>query len=96
MKNINIDNGKITINTTGYNAEDFAVPVAQTQAQTDFEYVEPVSFKDDFGNPFCMNVDPKSFVEDISIFRKKYDTSMINPLRGYFLNILNFSSYNTP
>ena len=53
MKNINIDNGKITINTTGYSAEEFAVPVAQTQAQTDFEYVEPVSFEGGFGNPLA-------------------------------------------
>ena len=53
MKNINIDNNKITINTTGYSVEEFAVPPAETQAQTSFEYVEPVSFEGGFGNPLA-------------------------------------------
>ena len=34
MKNINIDNERITINTTGIAKEEFAVPEALTKAQT--------------------------------------------------------------
>lgn len=52
MKNINIDNERITINTTGIAKEEFAVPEALTKAQTEFEYVEPVLFGEGcFGNP---------------------------------------------
>ena len=52
MKNINIDNERITINTTGIAKEEFAVPEALTKAQTEFEYVEPVLFAEGcFGNP---------------------------------------------
>ena len=52
MKNINIDNERITINTTGIDKENFAVPEALTKAQTEFEYVEPVVFGNGcFGNP---------------------------------------------
>ena len=53
MKNINIDNNKITINTTGYDVSEFAVPEAVTQAPTQFDYVEPVSFEGGFGNPLA-------------------------------------------
>ena len=53
MKSINIDNNKITINTTGYDVSEFAVPEAVTQAPTEFEYVEPVSFDGGFGNPLA-------------------------------------------
>ena len=54
MKNINIDdNNRIIINTTGYDASEFAVPEAVTQAPTQFDYVEPVSFEGGFGNPLA-------------------------------------------
>lgn len=46
--------------------------------------------KNEFSNPFCTKVAPKSFVEDISIFRKKYDTGNVNSLRKYFKDILNY------
>ena len=53
MKNINIDNKKITINTTDYDASNFAVPKAVTEAQTKFECVDPVYFDGGFGDPLA-------------------------------------------
>ena len=47
--------------------------------------------KNGFSNPFSTKVAPKSFVEDISVFRKKYDTGNVNPLRQYFKSILMYS-----
>lgn len=46
--------------------------------------------KNEFSNPFCTKVAPKSFVEDISVFRKKYDTGNVNPLRYYFKSVLDY------
>lgn len=45
-------------------------------------------FKDHFANNLsCYNA-PVSYVEDISVFRKKYDTDNTHPLRKYAQNLL--------
>ena len=57
--------------------------------QYNFPFLYPMYWiKDDFGNPFCMKVAPKSFAEDISVFKKEYDRLCVHPLRKYFSLIL--------
>ena len=51
--------------------------------------------KDHFANPFQSAKAPVSYVEDLSVFRKKYDLNFENPLREYsrkLLTELNMSS----
>ena len=51
--------------------------------------------KDHFANPFNASRAPVSYFEDISVFRKKYDTQNLNPLRKYFENILDYAGLSS-
>ena len=46
-------------------------------------------FKDHFANNLSCKKAPVSYVEDISVFRKKYDSLNKHPLRVYAQNLLN-------
>ena len=45
-------------------------------------------FKDHFANSLSCKKAPVSYVEDLSVFRKKYDTDDTHPLRDYAQNLL--------
>ena len=51
--------------------------------------------KDHFANPFNAKRAPVSYFEDISVFRKKYDTQNLNPLRRYFRDILDYVGFKS-
>ena len=44
--------------------------------------------KDHFANPLSCNKSPVNYVEDLSVFRKKYDSDNLHPLREYAQNLL--------
>ena len=46
-------------------------------------------FKDHFANSFSCKKAPVSYIEDISVFRKKHDTDNSHPLRLYAQELLN-------
>lgn len=46
--------------------------------------------KDHFANALIAKKAPVSYVEDISVFHKKYDTQRVNDLRNYFEKLHNF------
>ena len=49
-----------------------------------------VWIKNNFANAFSSDKAPVSYFEDLSVFRKVYDTSNQNPLRDYSLKVLEF------
>lgn len=51
--------------------------------------------KDNFSNPFNASRAPVSYFEDISVFRKKYDTQNLNPLRAYFQKVFNHAGFSS-
>lgn len=56
-----------------------------------FRFVYPlVWIKNNFANAFSADKAPVSYFEDMSVFRKVYDTDNQNPLREYSLQVLNF------
>ena len=46
-------------------------------------------FKDNFANPFNSKSAPVSYVEDLSVFRKRWDSDNKHPLRIYAQQLLN-------
>src|SRR5699024_7576445 len=48
-----------------------------------------------FANPFNSGRAPVSYFEDISVFRKKYDTQNLNPLRRYFEGVLDYAGLSS-
>ena len=46
-------------------------------------------FKDHFANPLSCKKSPVNYVEDLSVFRKKYDSDNKHPLRIYAQQLLN-------
>ena len=46
--------------------------------------------KDHFANNLTCNKAPVSYVEDLSVFRKRYDSGNLHPLREYSKNLLDF------
>ena len=51
--------------------------------------------KDHFANALVAKKAPVSYFEDLSVFYKKYDRQIQNPLRKYFDNVLQFIGYNS-
>lgn len=47
--------------------------------------------KNDFANPLLSKKAPVNYIEDLSVWRKKYDTNLTNPLRKYAQTILNYT-----
>ena len=55
------------------------------------EFAYPLIWKKDhFANPLCAKKAPVSYFEDISVYYKKYDRQLINPLRAYFSKVMDF------
>ena len=46
--------------------------------------------KDRFGNALIAKKAPVSYFEDLSVFHKKHDSQLLNPLRDYFQKMLDF------
>lgn len=51
--------------------------------------------KNHFANPLNSKKAPVHYVEDLSVFRKQYDTNIVNPLRKYAQKILTYT-HETP
>ena len=51
--------------------------------------------KNHFSNPLASKKAPVNYVEDLSVWRKQYDTNLVNPLRKYAQSILNYT-HKTP
>ena len=47
--------------------------------------------KNDFANPLSSKKAPVNYIENLSVWRKKYDTNLTNPLRKYAQTILNYT-----
>ena len=47
--------------------------------------------KNHFANPLTSKKAPVNYVEDLSVWRKQYDTNLVNPLRKYAQAILNYT-----
>jgi site-specific DNA-methyltransferase (adenine-specific) len=47
--------------------------------------------KDSFANPLFSKKAPVNYIEDLSVWRKKYDTNLTNPLRKYAQSILDYT-----
>lgn len=47
--------------------------------------------KNNFANPLSSKKAPVNYIEDLSVWRKKYDTNLTNPLRKYAQTILNYT-----
>lgn len=61
-----------------------------------FYFLYPMIWrKNHFANPLICKNAPVSFFEDINVFRKRYDTYGINPLRKYFSDVLNFCGFSS-
>lgn len=52
-------------------------------------------FKNHFANPLSSKKAPVHYMEDLSVFRKQYDTNIVNPLRQYAVDILTYT-HQTP
>lgn len=63
----------------------------RTHKTSNIEFAYPIIWeKDHFANALISKKAPVSYFEDISIFYKKYDTQLLNPLREYFSKIMAF------
>ena len=51
--------------------------------------------KNHFANPLAYKKAPVNYIEDLSVWRKQYDTNLANPLRKYAQTILNYT-HKTP
>lgn len=61
----------------------------RTQKAENFEFAYPLVWKKDhFANALIAKKAPVSYFEDLSVFYKKYDRQLLNPLRKYFGKIL--------
>ncbi len=47
--------------------------------------------KNNFANPLASKKAPVNYIEDLSVWRKQYDTNLVNPLRKYAQAILNYT-----
>lgn len=63
--------------------------------KSNFLFLYPMIWKKKtFANYMSCKKAPVSYFEDISIFKKKYDTGNVNPLRQYFKDILTYTNCN--
>ena len=51
--------------------------------------------KNHFANSLACKKAPVNYIEDLSVWRKQYDTNLVNPLRKYAQTILNYT-HKTP
>ena len=51
--------------------------------------------KNHFGNPLISKKAPVHYIEDLSVFRKQYDTNIVHPLRQYAIDILTYTHQTT-
>lgn len=66
-----------------------------TQSTTTIEFCyRYVWEKNNFANCLGCKKAPVSYIEDVCIFYKKYDTNFSNPLRKYSKNVLNYIKLN--
>lgn len=60
------------------------------------EFAYPLIWeKDHFASPLSAKKAPVSYFEDLSVFYKKYDSQLLNPLRTYFDAVLSFIGTNS-
>lgn len=63
----------------------------RTQTINNLQFCYPMIWKKDhFANALISKKAPVSYFEDISIFFKKYDVDLKNPLRNYAKNVMDF------
>lgn len=63
----------------------------RSQKTANFEFAYPLMWKKDhFANALIAKKAPVSYFEDLSVFYKKYDRQLLNPLRQYFNSVLQF------
>lgn len=68
----------------------------RTQKTENFEFAYPLIWKKDhFANALIAKKAPVSYFEDLSVFFKKYDRQLLNPLRVYFTNMLKFMGFKS-
>ena len=66
------------------------------QKHPNFEFAYPLIWKKDhFANALIAKKAPVSYFEDLSVFYKKYDRQLLNPLRQYFNRILHFIGFSS-
>lgn len=66
------------------------------QNVTNFEFAYPLVWKKDhFANALIAKKAPVSYFEDLSVFYKKYDRQLLNPLRQYFYRVLQFIGFSS-
>lgn len=63
----------------------------RTWKQSNIQFAYPLIWKKDhFANALISKKAPVSYFEDLSVFYKKYDRQMLNPLRKYFSEVMDF------
>ncbi|MBO7251371.1 MAG: site-specific DNA-methyltransferase [Oscillospiraceae bacterium] len=63
---------------------------------TNLPFAYPLVWKKDhFANALVAKKAPVSYFEDMSVFYKKYDRQLLNPLRQYFNDVLRFIGCNS-
>ena len=63
----------------------------RTWKQPNIKFAYPLMWKKDhFANSLISKKAPVSYFEDLSVFYKKHDRQMLNPLRKYFYAVMNF------
>ena len=68
----------------------------RTQNAENFEFAYPLIWKKDhFANALIAKKAPVSYFEDLSVFYKKYDRQLLNTLRQYFGNVLQFAGFTS-
>jgi len=61
------------------------------EPKTNLEFCYPLIWKKDhFANPLVSHNAPVSYFEDLSVFHKRHDSQLLNPLREYFQKILDY------
>lgn len=61
------------------------------EPKTNLEFCYPLIWKKDhFANPLASHNAPVSYFEDLSVFHKRHDSQLLNPLREYFQKILDY------
>lgn len=66
------------------------------QKHPNFEFAYPLIWKKDhFANALIAKKAPVSYFEDLSVFYKKYDRQLLNPLRQYFDKVLHFIGFSS-
>jgi len=68
----------------------------RNQNTANFEFAYPLVWKKDhFANALIAKKAPVSYFEDLSVFYKKYDRQLLNPLRQYFNRVLQFIGFSS-